>query len=161
VPNYLFGTHPYLDEYSKKNQVPLIGALGGPETLYRERTDLAKEKQLRNCTCHNLRYYPMVQQMRGMREDGDLGEILVVQGTYSQDWLLYDTDWNWRIESSANGPSRVMDFSKTDGASNLAYAPPGYVLYVTGGTLMAQPFEAKKLALTVRVRTIRVGRSKP
>ena len=36
VPNYLFGAHPYLDEYSKKNQVPLIGALGGPETLYRE-----------------------------------------------------------------------------------------------------------------------------
>jgi hypothetical protein len=36
VPNYLFGAHPYLDEYSKRNQVPLIGALGGPETLYRE-----------------------------------------------------------------------------------------------------------------------------
>lgn len=36
VPNYLFGAHPYLDEYSKKNKVPLIGALGGPETLYRE-----------------------------------------------------------------------------------------------------------------------------
>jgi predicted dehydrogenase len=69
---------------------------------------LAQENKLRNCTCHNLRYYPMVQQMRRMREDGDLGEILVVQGTYSQDWLLYDTDWNWRIESSANGPSRVM-----------------------------------------------------
>jgi predicted dehydrogenase len=69
---------------------------------------LAQEKKLRNCTCHNLRYYPMVQQMRRMREDGDLGEILVVQGTYSQDWLLYDTDWNWRIEASANGPSRVM-----------------------------------------------------
>jgi predicted dehydrogenase len=50
----------------------------------------------------------MVQQMRCMREEGDLGEILVVQGTYSQDWLLYDTDWNWRIEASENGPSRVM-----------------------------------------------------
>lgn len=69
---------------------------------------LAEERKLRNCTCHNLRYYPMVQQMRRMREDGDLGEILVVQGTYSQDWLLYDTDWNWRIEAGANGPSRVM-----------------------------------------------------
>ena len=58
-----------------------------------------KTQDLRNCTCHNLRYYPMVQHMRRMREDGDLGEILVVQGTYSQDWLLYDTDWNWRIDS--------------------------------------------------------------
>jgi predicted dehydrogenase len=69
---------------------------------------LALANKLRNCTCHNLRYYPMVQQMRSMREAGDLGEILVVQGTYSQDWLLHDTDWNWRIESDKNGPSRVM-----------------------------------------------------
>jgi predicted dehydrogenase len=69
---------------------------------------LARAKSLRNCTCHNLRYYPMVQQMRRMREAGDLGEILVVQGTYSQDWLLYDTDWNWRIDPSESGPSRAM-----------------------------------------------------
>ena len=69
---------------------------------------LAKKTGLRNCTCHNLRYYPMVQQMRRMREAGDLGEILVVQGTYSQDWLLYDTDWNWRVETKAGGPSRCM-----------------------------------------------------
>src|SRR3954471_369666 len=69
---------------------------------------LAAEANRRNATFHNLRFYPMVQQMRRMREDGDLGEILVVQGTYSQDWLLYDTDWNWRIDSKANGPSRCL-----------------------------------------------------
>ncbi len=69
---------------------------------------LAKQKKLRNCVCHNLRYYPMVQQMRSMREEGALGDILVVQGTYSQDWLLYDTDWNWRVDAKAAGPSRCM-----------------------------------------------------
>jgi len=74
----------------------------------RQLVALARAKGLRNSTCHNLRYYPMVQQMRRMREDGDLGEILVVQGTYSQDWLLYDTDWNWRIDVRDNGPSRAM-----------------------------------------------------
>ncbi|HEY1341381.1 MAG TPA: Gfo/Idh/MocA family oxidoreductase [Bryobacteraceae bacterium] len=70
--------------------------------------DLARSTKRRNATFHNLRFYPMVQHMRRMREDGDLGDILVVQGTYSQDWLLYDTDWNWRIDSKANGPSRTM-----------------------------------------------------
>jgi predicted dehydrogenase len=69
---------------------------------------LAGETKLRNATFHNLRYYPQVQQMRRMIEDGDLGDLLVLQGTYSQDWLLYDTDWNWRIDSKANGPSRCM-----------------------------------------------------
>lgn len=66
---------------------------------------IAAQKRCRVAVCHNLRYYPMVQQMRAMREAGDLGEILVVQGFYSQDWLLYDTDWNWRIEV---GPSRAF-----------------------------------------------------
>lgn len=73
-----------------------------------ELVDLARERSLRNCVCHNLRYYPMVQQIRRMREDGDLGEVLVVQGTYSQDWLLYETDWNWRINAKAGGALRAM-----------------------------------------------------
>jgi predicted dehydrogenase len=73
-----------------------------------ELVSIATRQGVRNCTCHNLRYYPMVQQMRRMREAGELGEILVVQGTYSQDWLLYDTDWNWRVETKAGGPSRCM-----------------------------------------------------
>jgi predicted dehydrogenase len=71
----------------------------------RELVRLAKEKSLANCTFHNLRYYPQVQNIRRICESGGLGEILVVQGTYSQDWLLYDTDWNWRIET---GPSRAF-----------------------------------------------------
>jgi predicted dehydrogenase len=74
----------------------------------RELVALAAQKGLRNCVCHNLRYYPMVQQLRRMREAGELGEILSVQGAYSQDWLLYDTDWNWRIDSKVGGVSRCM-----------------------------------------------------
>jgi len=33
---------------------------------------------------------------------GDLGETLIVNGTYFQDWLLYDTDYNWRVERAHN-----------------------------------------------------------
>ncbi|MGH9660243.1 MAG: Gfo/Idh/MocA family protein [Bryobacteraceae bacterium] len=68
----------------------------------------AAAKKVANCTFHNLRFYPMVQHIRHMREAGQLGEIYAVQGTYSQDWLYYDTDWNWRIDQKLNGPSRVM-----------------------------------------------------
>ena len=64
--------------------------------------------KLANCVEHNLRYYPMVQQARQMAVKGELGEILLVQGTYSQDWLLYDTDWNWRVDANVNGPLRAM-----------------------------------------------------
>jgi predicted dehydrogenase len=74
----------------------------------RELVDLAARTKLANAINHNLRYYPVVQQIRRMIEAGDLGEILIVQGTYSQDWLLYDTDWNWRVDSKANGALRAM-----------------------------------------------------
>ena len=74
----------------------------------RELVDLAAKTGLANCIQHNLRYYPVVQQIRRMIEAGDLGEILIVQGTYSQDWLLYDTDWNWRVDAGANGALRAM-----------------------------------------------------
>jgi predicted dehydrogenase len=70
--------------------------------------NLAEKKGVPNCVNHNLRYYPVVQHIRRMIEAGELGEVLVVQGTYSQDWLLYDTDYNWRIEKAANGPLRVV-----------------------------------------------------
>jgi len=83
---------------------PLATALEEAEEL----VALATDKGLRNCVCHGSRYYPMVQQLRRMREAGDLGEILIVQGTYSQDWLLYNTDWNWRIDSKVGGASRAM-----------------------------------------------------
>ncbi len=68
----------------------------------------AAEKGIVNAVQHNLRYYPAVQQMRQMIAAGDLGDILIVQGTYSQDWLLYQTDWNWRLASELNGKLRVM-----------------------------------------------------
>ena len=74
----------------------------------RDLVDVAAKKKLPNCVNHNLRYYPVLQQVRQMIAAGDLGEILIVQGTYSQDWLLYDTDYNWRIEAKDNGPLRAM-----------------------------------------------------
>jgi predicted dehydrogenase len=72
-----------------------------------ELAELAREKNLANCLNHNLRFYPVVQQMRAMISNGALGDILVVQGTYSQDWLLYDTDFNWRVLAEENGPLRA------------------------------------------------------
>jgi len=74
----------------------------------RQMLDLAEKKGLAHCVQHNLRYYPVVQHIRQMIAAGELGDILIVQGTYSQDWLLYDTDYNWRIEKGPNGALRAV-----------------------------------------------------
>jgi predicted dehydrogenase len=74
----------------------------------RKLVDAAKARNAINAVQHNLRYYPVLQQARQMIGHGDLGDVLIVQGTYSQDWLLYETDWNWRIDTAENGQLRVM-----------------------------------------------------
>ena len=69
---------------------------------------LAKESGLVNAIHFNLRYYPLVRQMRAMREKGELGEVYSVIGTYLQDWLYYNTDYNWRLEPDQSGESRAI-----------------------------------------------------
>jgi predicted dehydrogenase len=69
---------------------------------------LAKKTGLVNAVNFNYRYYPLVQQAAAMAQKGDLGRIFAVQGCYMQDWLLYETDWNWRLEPQFAGKSRAM-----------------------------------------------------
>ena len=69
---------------------------------------LAKAKGLVNAVNFNYRYYPLVQQARMMVKNDELGRVFAVQGCYMQDWLLYDTDWSWRLDPKMAGESRVM-----------------------------------------------------
>jgi len=54
------------------------------------------------------RFFPAVLQMRAMVQRGDLGRIIHVQGHFFQDWLLQETDYNWRILSSEGGKLRAV-----------------------------------------------------
>lgn len=69
---------------------------------------LAKEKGLVHATNFNIRFYPLVHQIRRLIADGELGEIFSVNGSYEQDWLLYDTDYSWRLETELSGASRAV-----------------------------------------------------
>lgn len=70
---------------------------------------LAEEKGLVNAVTFNIRFYPLVQDARARVQDGDLGDQLyIIQGSYLQDWLLYETDWNWRLEPELGGKLRAV-----------------------------------------------------
>src|SRR6267378_2596912 len=56
----------------------------------------------------NLRFYPINQHVHGLIRQGGLGEIRLVSGHYLQDWLLFDTDWNWRLEPELGGDLRAV-----------------------------------------------------
>ncbi len=57
---------------------------------------------------YNIRFYPMVLQARDMIQSGALGDIFTLRGAYLQDWLLYDTDWNWRLMPEEGGDLRAI-----------------------------------------------------
>jgi predicted dehydrogenase len=74
----------------------------------RELFVLAKEKNLVNAVNFNVRMYPMVQKARSMVQNGEIGDLFIIQGAYLQDWLLYPTDWNWRLDPKMGGQSRTV-----------------------------------------------------
>jgi predicted dehydrogenase len=69
---------------------------------------LAKAKGLLAAVNFNLRFYPLAQQARAVVQSGQLGDVYIVQGSYLQDWLLFDTDWNWRLEPGQGGEMRAV-----------------------------------------------------
>lgn len=69
---------------------------------------LAAASGLVNAVNFNIRWYPVNQHVAAMVAGGDLGDVRLVTGHYFQDWLLYDTDWNWRLESDQGGALRAV-----------------------------------------------------
>jgi len=73
-----------------------------------ELVELADKTGLVNAVNFNIRYYPLMRQVKVMVEKGDVGDILAIQGSYLQDWLFYQTDYNWRLEPEMSGQSRAI-----------------------------------------------------
>jgi len=69
---------------------------------------LAKRRGLVNAVNFNIRWYPLNQHVASMVRTGDLGDVRLVTGHYFQDWLLFDTDWNWRLEADQGGTLRAV-----------------------------------------------------
>lgn len=61
-----------------------------------------------NAVNFNIRFYPLNQHAQELVAAGELGEVRLVSGRYFQDWLLHDTDWNWRLEPDRGGPLRAV-----------------------------------------------------
>ena len=70
--------------------------------------ELANQKKLANSVGFNLRFYPMLQQIKAMIADNELGELFSVSGSYQQDWMLYQTDYNWRVDTDKSGNTRAV-----------------------------------------------------
>lgn len=73
-----------------------------------ELVDLARRSGKVAAVNFNLRFYALNQHLRQAVADGALGDVRLITGHYLQDWLLYDTDWNWRLEPESGGQLRAV-----------------------------------------------------
>jgi predicted dehydrogenase len=57
---------------------------------------------------YNVRFYPLCIEARERVRRGDLGPVFHIGGSYAQDWLLLDTDYNWRVLPEHGGELRAV-----------------------------------------------------
>lgn len=74
----------------------------------RHMKEIAGNKGLVCSVNFSNRFHPMVMQMKEMAAAGTVGKIYTVHGSYLQDWLYYDTDYSWRLDSARSGKSRAF-----------------------------------------------------
>lgn len=75
----------------------------------KELVHIAEKEGVFNAVCFNYRYFPLVHEMKAMIRRGEIGEIRIIKGSYLQDWLLYDTDYNWRVEPGLAKTRAIAD----------------------------------------------------
>lgn len=68
----------------------------------------AGEAGVIQAVCFNNRMYPLTREMKARVARGEVGEVRLVHGTYLQDWLLYESDYNWRIDPAMGGVARTV-----------------------------------------------------
>lgn len=57
---------------------------------------------------YNMRYYPLCLEARARVRGGQIGRVFHIAGSYVQDWLLRETDYNWRVLEAEGGALRAV-----------------------------------------------------
>ncbi|MDO4321394.1 MAG: Gfo/Idh/MocA family oxidoreductase [Lachnospiraceae bacterium] len=102
--------HFSINEYAIMNGIgiysekPLTVTLEEADKL----CDLLKKNPVPNGVNFNYRSNAIVREMRARIRTGQAGSPLLVHGGYLQDWLMYENDYNWRLDSRRGGVSRAV-----------------------------------------------------
>jgi predicted dehydrogenase len=106
-PNHLHHAHATAALKAGKHVV-CEKPLAMTSTESAELVSLAESSGLVHAVNFNIRFYPLCQHLHQMVGEGGIGEVRLVTGHYLQDWLLLDTDWNWRLDPALGGTLRAV-----------------------------------------------------
>ena len=73
-----------------------------------ELVQLAADSGLATAVAYNIRFYPLCHEATARVASGAIGDLIHVNGSYVQDWLLKPTDFNWRVLTDDGGPLRAV-----------------------------------------------------
>ena len=82
---------------------PLAGDLEGAEKL----EEWAELSGRHTTLCQNYRFLPLIAELASRVGSGELGPVHLARGAFLQDWLLLDTDYDWRLDTARGSLSRT------------------------------------------------------
>lgn len=74
----------------------------------KELVELASRCHVKHAVNLNYRSNAMVRDMKERVLSGEVGDILLVQANYIQDWLMFDDDYDWHFDPKLVGSSRTV-----------------------------------------------------
>ncbi|MDK9603343.1 Gfo/Idh/MocA family protein [Lelliottia wanjuensis] len=74
----------------------------------RELVEMAERAGVIHGVSFVYRQFAMVRQAASMMRAGSVGRLFAAHGSYLQDWMLHETDYNWRVDAALGGASRAV-----------------------------------------------------
>lgn len=139
------GMHYELNKYIMEQGIhvycekPLAITVEQGEELVR----IAQEKKVAAGVNFNYRNNAMVQEIRERVANGSVGRVFHVTGQYIQDWMMLDTDYNWRLTADMGGASRTIADIGSHWFDTVQCAMGQKITAVRAETLTVHPFRKK------------------
>jgi len=96
---------------------------------------------------YNYRHYPLVKEIQNKVRQ-QIGQLFHIRGYYLQDWMLFDTDYSWRINPEIGGKSRVVADIGSHFCDLLQYLTGQKISRLTAATKIVHPERKKPVSET-------------
>jgi predicted dehydrogenase len=111
-----------------------------------ELLELAKKHGVVHGVNFNYRQMGSVQNLEKMVAGGEFGHINLVHGSYLQDWLLFETDYNWRLAPEMGGKTRAVADIGSHWCDTVQYVTGKRIVEVFADMATVLPVRKKPLA---------------
>ncbi|MFC5652035.1 Gfo/Idh/MocA family protein [Paenibacillus solisilvae] len=107
---------------------------------------LAEETPVISGVCYNYRHYPLVAEARRRIHSGQVGKLNLITGGYLQDWLMEETDYNWRLHPERSGPSRAVADIGSHWCDLLQHVTGQQIVEVLADLKIVHPIRLKRVS---------------